>query len=296
MNRPMAAAAFAWSRRRLEIDFSDGFHGLFFGLAGFLRMTSPFYLLRLGPVYRLCKKYIAWHDHENNDDMFTNGEYEILRSQILPASIVFDVGANRGDWAQAVLRLYPMVELHCFGPCAATFQVLAIQPELTKARLNPCGLGSNEGTSRLYALNDDSGNNSLYLRKGIPGMSADGPRSIETVQLTTLDAHCKLMGLARIDYLKLDVEGHELEVLRGGLGLLQAGRIGRIQFEYGGTNIDSRVLLKDFFELLKQAGFELYKIAPGQLSPSAPICSAWRISNTRTGWPCTGPRSEDARF
>jgi hypothetical protein len=159
----MAAAAFAWSRRRLEIDFSNGFHGLFFWLADFLRMTSPFHLLRLGPVYRLCKKYIEWHYHENNDDMFTNGEYEILQSQILPASIVFDVGANRGDWAQAVLRLYPMVKLHCFEPCAATFKVLAIQPELAKARLNPCGLGSNEGTSRLYALNDDSGNNSHWL-------------------------------------------------------------------------------------------------------------------------------------
>jgi len=51
-----------------------------------------------------------------------------------------------------------------------------------------------------------------------------------------------------IDFLKVDVEGHELEVFKGATGMLSQSRIGHIQFEYGGCNIDARVLLKDLFD------------------------------------------------
>ena len=65
--------------------------------------------------------------------------------------------------------------------------------------------------------------------------------------------------------MKLDVEGHELEVLRGMTATLKRRQMGTIQFEYGGCNIDSRALLKDIFAFLKAQDYELYKMHPKSL-------------------------------
>ena len=61
------------------------------------------------------------------------------------------------------------------------------------------------------------------------------------------------------------MEGHELEVFKGAAGMLTQGKIKRIQFEYGGCNIDSRVLLKDLFEFLLPYGYAFYKVFPREL-------------------------------
>ena len=65
-----------------------------------------------------------------------------------------------------------------------------------------------------------------------------------------------------MDFVKVDVEGHELEVFKGASGMLAQGKIKRIQFEYGGCNIDSRVLLKDIFDFLTPYGYAFYKVFP----------------------------------
>ena len=49
--------------------------------------------------------------------------------------------------------------------------------------------------------------------------------------------------------------------------MLNQGRIHRIQFEYGGTYIDARILLKDMFDLLTPYGYRLHKIYPNRLQP-----------------------------
>jgi hypothetical protein len=60
-----------------------------------------------------------------------------------------------------------------------------------------------------------------------------------------------LRTLARVGAeVKLDVEGHELHILRGATRMLAEGRIAAIQFEFGGANIDSRSFMRDFFDLL----------------------------------------------
>lgn len=63
------------------------------------------------------------------------------------------------------------------------------------------------------------------------------------------------------------MEGSELDVLRGAAGMLGGDRIQRIQFEYGGTYIDARILLKDIFDLLVPLGFKIHKIYPKALRP-----------------------------
>jgi hypothetical protein len=60
--------------------------------------------------------------------------------------------------------------------------------------------------------------------------------------------------------LKMDVEGHELDVLIGAQKLLKT--IDIIQFEFGGCNIDTRTFFQDFWYFLLERNFALFRITP----------------------------------
>jgi len=66
-------------------------------------------------------------------------------------------------------------------------------------------------------------------------------------------------GLHPVDLLKIDVEGFELEVLKGAKNMIDQGKIRFIQFEFGGINhVHKKVFLHNFFELLPQ--YNIYRI------------------------------------
>jgi hypothetical protein len=91
----------------------------------------------------------------------------------------------------------------------------------------------------------------------------------ETVQMRVLDDYCSERGVQRIDLLKLDVEGHELDVLQGAKRMFQEQRIGMVSFEFGGCNIDSRTFVQDFWYFFRQnGGGRLHRLSPsGTLVP-----------------------------
>ncbi len=87
----------------------------------------------------------------------------------------------------------------------------------------------------------------------------------ERVEVRTLDDFCAEQGVERIDFLKLDVEGHELAVLRGAQRMLGAGAVSMIQFEFGPANIYSRTFFYDFWTLLSSA-YDIHRVVPKGLA------------------------------
>jgi len=79
------------------------------------------------------------------------------------------------------------------------------------------------------------------------------------VELTTVDAYCAAEGITRIDFLKVDVEGHDLFVLKGAQHMLGEARIQALQFEFCELNITSRATFFDFWNLLKDR-YDLYRM------------------------------------
>ena len=78
-----------------------------------------------------------------------------------------------------------------------------------------------------------------------------------------LSQYASRHNIERIDLLKIDVEGHELDVLKGAKINPQGGRIKCIQFEFGRCNIDTRVFFQDFWYLLNgKYGCQNYRITP----------------------------------
>src|SRR4051812_49097214 len=221
------------------------------------------------PLYNACRAYAWRFDGENNFDSYTNGELRLVRSVIDNCRVVFDVGANRGEWTETVLTLNPALEVHAFEPSPETFNELGQKKLPSSVRLNNVGLGDAREARELYQVGAETHSElrSLYRREGLEDDFGLAVRATaERVEIITLDEYCRNSGVEEIDYLKIDTEGHDLKVLRGALGMIQRHAIRFIQFEYGMGNIESRDLLKDFFELFKGYKYNLHKIHPDGVS------------------------------
>ncbi len=211
-------------------------------------------------LYHVCKRYAQVCDNDNEDDMSLNGEIQLLQESLPQAQTIFDVGANLGIWTRAALRINPQVAVHCFEPCLGTYRALQNNRFPPQVVCNNFALGDRAGQAVMHINPNCSGGNSIYCREWAQGDLA----SSESVSVRTLDDYCSERGLDRIDLLKIDVEGHELAVLRGSQEMLRSHRISVIQFEYGGTYLDARILLKDVWDYITSVApeYRFHKLYP----------------------------------
>jgi FkbM family methyltransferase len=212
-----------------------------------------------------------------NTDPRRNGELAALRrtlgSRTGEPAILLDVGANRGDYTAMLLaELGSGVEIHCFEPSPTSF--VELERRLASegpVHLHKIGISDIEGERELFSDRLGSEAATLYGRAGV----AQG--QVETVRLRRLDAVCVDLGITRVDFLKVDAEGHDLAVLAGCGDLLDGRRIAAIQFEHGGTAPDARVFLRDFFELLEPA-YVIHRVLPDGLWPLDRYTEAVEVS------------------
>jgi FkbM family methyltransferase len=176
--------------------------------------------------------------------------------------VALDVGANVGRWTSAFLTAVPNAEVYAFEPSATAFDSLQkALGEDQRVHLTRTALGAEVGMGTLFADNAGSGLASLTKRK-LDHFDINFDYS-EEVAITTLDewfaAQPPMTGGAPL-ILKMDVEGHELDVLRGAETTLQ--NINVVQFEFGGCNIDTRTYFQDFYYYFKSAGFRIFRLGP----------------------------------
>ena len=177
-----------------------------------------------------------------------------------PAPVIFDVGANVGDWGSALLRGIPSARLFLFEPspeCQAHIQGL----HLPGTRLVPCAVGESNGKATLHTSSGLDASASLHARNETYFQDRIY-HSIE-VETVTLDSVIQDEGIAFVDFLKMDIEGHELAALRGSAAALASQKIGALSFEFGSGNINSRTFFRDFWDLLTSHGFKIGRITPG---------------------------------
>ena len=205
----------------------------------------------------LCRRYLSWFGNLSYD-VQTNGEGFVLQrvAEFRP-NILFDVGANVGEWSIAAKSYCPKAEIHAFEVSPPTFDTLSQN------------LKQLDGVHCVrLGLSDAPGPVNIHHYDAVPSLSTcmvyPHPfASTEIVgELTTGDAYTAARGITHIDFLKIDVEGMEDRVLRGFGALFQRRAIQLVQFEYGRVNILSRFLLRDFYEFFRQYGYVVGKIYP----------------------------------
>ena len=132
--------------------------------------------------------------------------------------IVFDVGANTGQTTSAILRVLPGAIVHAFEPHPGAFEGMRRLSMMQKnVVLNNCALGAQPGEQTLFE------NTSSDMSSLLP-LGQDGWEHVQarrTVKVSTVDEYCAHRGIPRIDLLKSDTQGFELEVLKGASRMLE---------------------------------------------------------------------------
>jgi FkbM family methyltransferase len=191
---------------------------------------------------------------------------EVQRSLITaPAPVIFDVGAHVGAVAHTYRQYFPQASIHCFEPFPESFERLVSSREGDpRSYCYQKALASRNGTAFLNA-NRVSDTNSL-LATDERGASYWGTGLYDTlsrveVETTTADAFCAEWNIPHVDILKLDVQGAELDVLKGAQQLLARQRISIIYSEvilcptYAG-----QARLHEYLALLDSHGYDLVNL------------------------------------
>jgi FkbM family methyltransferase len=210
-----------------------------------------------------------------NDVM--SGERHLIRN-VLPRHVksshpVFvDVGGHIGNYTQWLLDQYPDANVHVFEPHPYSFARLANRDWSGRVVCHNSALSRAPGAPvALFDRDDGTGSHHATLYpEVIDEIYHRSPTRI-MVEVDSLDHVAAAEGIARIDLLKIDTEGHELAVLCGARRLLSEGRIGLIHFEFNEMNVFSRSFFRDFRAILR--GYEFFRLLPGDLLPvgSSPL-------------------------
>lgn len=148
-----------------------------------------------------------------------------------PLTTMFDIGANLGQTWEWFRNNEASAKIFCFEPVAETFEVLKNKTTKDKNCVTEnIAFGNIAGEkmiklfgsehSALNSLKEELMNNELNSKK-------------EIIYIDTLDHYCSQKGIPTIDFLKIDTEGYEMNVLEGATKMLSEAKISFIYCEIG---------------------------------------------------------------
>jgi len=191
-----------------------------------------------------------------------NGEQLVVDTLAPYVQTFADVGANVGNWSEMLVAKAPKsVKGLLFEPSDSAFARLSANPLLTRScELFQAAVSDSAG-SRDFFEEPGAGETSSLMSSA--SRSTAVTRQISCVTLADVLADRKWETL---DFLKVDVEGFDLHVLRGAGDYLKAGRIGVIQFEYNNVWAHAGSTLFAALQLLRQSGYDVFLIRADGIS------------------------------
>lgn len=182
---------------------------------------------------------------------------------VAKATMIFEVGAADGRDCEQYRKDFPLATVHAFEPLPGNFKKLA-----ARAATDPCirahQLALSDTAGRAMFHVGEWADSSSLLKAKDTGSTFDAYQaSTGTVEVETdtLDAVASRNGVTRIDILKMDAQGAELAILRGGTKLLEAGAVKVIYTEaqlrplYEGAGTFAQIST-----LLQKHGFVLHNL------------------------------------
>lgn len=188
-------------------------------------------------------------------DAARNGEL-LLLAQVAPTAHYFvDVGANVGCWARAFLDAMESGGSGLlFEPSndTANRAESLLREYAPRFELVRAAVGDVPGEATFFA-EPEFGETSSLVR----GFSRQNAVAVR-VPVTTLDQEFENRAVDYVDFLKVDAEGFDLKVLKGGVRALERGRIGIVQFEYNAPWALAGSTLAEALALLNKCGYTVF--------------------------------------
>lgn len=191
--------------------------------------------------------------------------FTIVNAFIHLGSICFDVGANIGVYSMVMSRLSGKDGVvHAFEPVRHIRNRLLTNKIVNAAHniiVSDSALGNSQGRMLMFQVKENQfrGGTSTLIKNNNVDSMGEGAFEIVLTQVNTLDNYVSDRGLLRVDFMKIDVEGFEINVLRGAHTVLGAFHP-VILFEH-----DQRRLSKlgiddtEFREIFVESGYSVFE-------------------------------------
>ncbi|MEW6772890.1 MAG: FkbM family methyltransferase [Bacteroidota bacterium] len=192
----------------------------------------------------------------------------VLKNFVEKDDIIFDIGANIGEYTlYAASLVNSNGKVYSFEPVQSMFYTLKQNVDLNSHLRNKIicvnkGLGNKKVILPIYdeQNNINEGLFSIHQKNFIHS------KKIQDIEIDTLDNFVNENYLDRIDFIKIDVEGHELYVLQGGIDAIKKFHP-KLMIEMSEKNFNAAGYSKiDIFKLLEDMGYSIFLILKrGQL-------------------------------
>jgi FkbM family methyltransferase len=227
----------------------------------------------------------------------TDNVLRALTPVVRDGDVVVDVGANLGIHAIALSRLTPNGQVHAVEAAERTVEFLRTNVEANDARnvtVVHAAMSAEPGTLRLY-VNREYAAGSMVVEHASPlfqshlaiAQSADGPQPADPTrtpwgdvqEVTTMTLDQLTAGLERVDVVKIDTEGHDMQVLAGAGETLRRFRPAvAMEFSSFALTLHESTLPADALTTIRDAFDRVFVIEPdGRLTPVVSDTDAWRL-------------------
>jgi len=191
-----------------------------------------------------------------------------FRTFIKPNGVVFDVGANIGQYSLLASKLMGQTgKIYAFEPSLDIQSKLKRNIALNNFRnieVVPCAVAASSGVMKFYSANEVANQGVGSLMPVQEYRSNIRSNEGVDVDVVSLDDFCETRNIGRVDVLKIDVEGFDLEVLKGAKKLMKNNPDLVIMSEVEPMNLEQLgVTAKDFYNFMEAQDFHAWYAEKG---------------------------------
>jgi FkbM family methyltransferase len=200
---------------------------------------------------------IFWQGVQEGD----RGKLALMLRELGPDNVLFDIGANVGAFTLAAAAQLPDGEVHAFEPWSTHLERLSANISLngfSNIHVNPFALGKETGSAILHIIDPvNTGMATLYPEE--TGLIFSSIKQSQ-VSCQVLDDYVREKDITRLDMMKIDVEGAELNVLEGGRETLERFHPKLLMELNPGHLARAGATADSIFALLSKYGYSIARI------------------------------------
>ncbi len=188
------------------------FYLLLFDYLGFLNCEKYILKTRSGLSISVRSKT---NDKSIVREILVSNDYTTTNLFIKNGDTVFDIGANIGIFSCWAAHSYKDIKIHSFEPEFSNYEILKEQIEInsfTNINVHKSAISSKKGVTKLYMSPNAGGHSVVGLKEfsNRNSIKLDEYQNVETIDLST---YLKTQNIKKIDFLKMDIEGGEYDIL-----------------------------------------------------------------------------------
>lgn len=175
--------------------------------------------------------------------------------------VIFDVGANKGQSIRFFKEIFKAATIYSFEPNSALYtSLLSLYGNRSDIRLYPYALGEGSGVMDLIVYANNELSSLKRIERNTVNPFSDEPiKQEEKIAIESIDDFVATNGIKKIDLLKIDTQGYELEVLKGAANSLKSGMIRNLYIELNFISIYENQ--SDYVEIIELLRSQHYILA-----------------------------------